>query len=402
MSKRNVCIVGLGHVGLPLAAVLAERGYDVVGVDTDPARRAHLTGNAPGAGEPELDELLRQARERGRLRAAESPCPAGVFLICVPTPVTAERAPDLSALRDALEAVAAQAAGGDLVLVVSTCPPGTTDGLAAEVFEQTGLRPEADVFLAYAPERVFPGNAVAEIRHNDRVVGGIGPASTEAAARFLATLTDGRVRTTRARTAELVKLAENAHRDVEIAFANELQRICDQLGQDVHEVRRLANEHPRVRIATPGAGVGGPCVPVDPWFVAAAAPEHAALVRAARGVNDSQPRWVAERVRAALRDRPGGAVAVLGLSYKADTGGLRDSPALAVAHELGRTLEGEVLAADPFVDSAEGLTLLPADEAVRRADVVAILVAHSAFRTLDRVLLANREVFDFCGVLGDR
>jgi UDP-N-acetyl-D-mannosaminuronic acid dehydrogenase len=405
----RVCVVGLGYVGLPTAAMLAAGGHEVLGCDLSPAvAHAVNEGRAPFH-ETGLDRLLGEAVRSGRLRAATVPSPAEFFVIAVPTPLGPGHRADLSCVEAAVDAIAPLLRPGDTVALESTCPVGTTERLAARIAAaRPDLRvprrgapvPEGCIHLAHCPERVLPGQALRELVENDRLIGGL----TEACARRAATFYQGFIRgqaiLCEARMAELVKLAENAHRDVNIAFANELAGLCEQAGLDPWQAIALANRHPRVAILRPGAGVGGHCIAVDPWFLAELAPEAAPLIRAARGVNGAKPGQVAARIRAAAARFRAPVVACLGLAYKPDVGDLRESPALAILRDL-QAAGITVLASDPCVAPPPGVTLLDAAEAVAQADIVALLVAHTAFRGLDRAVLAEKVVIDAVGLLAE-
>lgn len=385
---QPICVVGLGRVGLPTAALAAGAGREVVGVDRDPAVLRAISLGQVGAAEPGLRERVGTALASGRLRLAERPEPASAYLICVPTPLTDGRAPDLRPVEAALAAVAEVAPPGAVVVLESTVPVGTTDRLAAEVRARCpGLR------MACAPERVLPGDALREIAENPRVIGGVDRESAEAAADLVGAWVRGPIRRTDARTAELVKLLENACRDVELALAHTVVGTARALGAEPFEVLELVRQHPRVRLLQPGPGVGGHCLPIDPWFLVDAVPEATGLFRAARLVNDGVPAEVLDAIERAVP--PGGQVAVLGVAYKPDTDDLRESPALAVAHALARTRE--VVVCDPLVGPLPGLRSVDLDEALR-APVVALLVPHRAFGDL-RVKLAGRTVIDPTGTL---
>ena len=399
----TVCVHGLGHIGLPTAAMLAAAGHDVVGCDTNPAVVAQVSAGRAGFREPGLDALLARALRDGRLRAQPMPTPAAFHLIAVPTPCLAGQLPDLRCVEAAIDALAPLLRVGDTVILESTVPVGTTEALAARL---RSLRPDlnvpGEVAIAYCPERVLPGRILDELVKNDRVVGGLTPACAAAAAGLYRGFVRGEVILADARMAELVKLAENAFRDVNIAFANELSLLCDRLGVDARRAIALANRHPRVDVLQPGAGVGGHCIPIDPWFLAAAAPEEARLIRTARAVNDDIPRRIAQRLRVAAARFDAPRIACLGLAYKPDVGDLRESPALAIVADLLR--DGlDVILADPFVAalpaSLHGAAWMDAAEAVAAADIVAILVAHTPYRALDPALFAGKVVLDPAGLL---
>ncbi len=407
----DVSVIGLGHIGLPMAAMLAEAGHRVFGCDIAEAVVARVNAGRAGFHEPGLDELLARAVAFGRLRAGTRPEPADFHLIAVPTPLGAGQLADLSAVGAAAVAVAPVLRPGDTVILESTVPVGTTEALGRQLallrpdlnFPERGMpAPPGCVHVAHCPERVMPGRTLQELVHNDRVVGGLGLDCAARAVEAYRGVVRGAAVLVDSRMAELVKLAENAFRDVNIAFANELAALCGRLGLDVRDAIGLANRHPRVQVLDPGIGVGGHCIPVDPWFLAEAAPEEARLIRAARQVNDATPHRIAGLVRDAAARVTAPRVACLGLAYKPDVGDLRESPAVVVAQDLLR--EGIALrVSDPFVaalpDSLQGAVLCDAADAVADADVVAILVAHSAWRALDPGLFQGKAVVDPVGVL---
>jgi len=403
-SAYDVCVLGLGYVGLPTAAVLATVGRRVAGVDlrrdildTINAGRIHIV-------EPELDALVRAAVAAGTLRAVPEPVPARAFLICVPTPITRDNLPDLSFVESAARALVPALRPGSLVVLESTVPPGTLRDLVAPIVAASGLVPGRDVFLAHAPERVLPGAVLREVVENERIVGGLTDACTARAAEFYEGFVRGAVHRSGAEVAELTKLAENAFRDVNVAFANELANVCARLGLDVWEVIRLANRHPRVQILRPGPGVGGHCIAVDPWFIAAAAPQDTPLIQAARRVNDERPARVLAQVRhlAARLRRP--KIACLGLAYKPDIDDLRESPALHVARDLAAEPDLDLMLVEPHLQSSPiaGAPLVTLEHALASADIVVILVAHRQFRHLRPEHLLRLMVVDPVGLLASR
>ncbi|MGK7868353.1 UDP-N-acetyl-D-mannosamine dehydrogenase [Falsiroseomonas sp. E2-1-a20] len=414
----DVCVMGLGYVGLPAAAMLASRGHRVVGCDTDPRVVAAVAAGQAHFREPDLDMLLAAALTTGRLRAQGVPAPAGVFVIAVPTPLGPGNRPDLSRVTMAVAAIAPLLRPGDLVLLESTCPVGTTEALAAQiaagrpdlVLPRRGApAPAGCVHLAHCPERVLPGSMLRELVANDRIIGGLTPDCAERARAIYASFVTGRCWLTDSRTAELAKLAENAFRDVNIAFANELAAVCEGLEVDPWAAIALANRHPRVAILQPGAGVGGHCIAVDPWFLADAAPDQARLIRTARAVNDARPGQVAAQVRALARGVAEPVVACLGLTYKADVEDLRGSPALAIAEELSRDGTLSLLCCDPLLPALPpplagrtNVALAGVEAALARADILAILVPHRAFREIDPARLRRRPVVDAVGLLAQR
>lgn len=399
--EKKVCVVGLGYIGLPTAAVLASRGYDVHGVEVNHDAAQVINSGRAHIVEPELDILVRAAVETDRLRAHPAPAQADVFMLCVPTPLTAERAPDLSYVRSATESICSYLREGNLVILESTSPPGTTEMVADIVHEKTDLE-RGQVKFAHAPERVLPGKILREVVENDRIIGGVDEVSTRAAADFYATFVSGTLHCTSARTAETVKLAENAFRDVNIAFANELSMLCHDLKLDVWELIRLANRHPRVQILSPGPGVGGHCIAVDPWFLVNAAPSATPLMRQARLVNEHKPEWVVERVKKRAERLKKPRIACLGLAYKPDIDDLRESPALAIVRELGKIGDASLRVVEPNITSHPEFELVSLDQALEGADIVLILVGHRQFKTMPPQLLEEKIVFDTCGVLQAR
>jgi UDP-N-acetyl-D-mannosaminuronic acid dehydrogenase len=415
MHIPTVAVIGLGYIGLPTATVLAMHGADVVGVDVDAATVDTVNrGEAPFV-EPGLATRLRRAVEQGQLRAETKTPHADVYVIAVPTPSRGrDHVPDLSCVDAAVDSVLPRLVGGELILLESTSPPGTTQRIGDRVLAErpdlsldgAGGRPA--VHVAHCPERVLPGRIMTEIVENDRVVGGLTRAAAERARDLYATFCRGEILLTEARTAELTKLVENSYRDVNIAFANELAAVSARLGVDVWELIELANHHPRVDILQPGPGVGGHCIAVDPWFVVAAAPAEATLIRAAREINDATPERVVERVLAAVpgRDRP--RVALLGLTFKADVDDLRGSPACQVARRVADALpHAQIDVVEPNVDELP--TALAAHPHVRLralyravddADVVVVLVDHAEFRAADRsrLRLTDKVVVDTRGI----
>ena len=411
-TANSVCIVGLGYVGLPTAALLAAGGMEVLGVDVDLQRVDAVNAGESPISEPGLTESVAGAVASGRLRAGREPEAAGAFIIAVPTPIDSDRNPDLSALHGAVESLAPQLRVGNLVVVESTSPVGSTEAVSARLAE---LRPDlsfphalgddSDVRVAYCPERVLPGNALAELVENDRVIGGVSASCAEAARGLYETFVEGECHLADARTAEMVKLAENAFRDVNIAFANELSVVCDALGVDPWAMISLANRHPRVDILQPGPGVGGHCIPVDPWFIVNSEPERTPLIQAARMVNDLKPEWVARRVAEMCSGLGRPVVACLGLAYKSDTDDLRESPAIAVIRSLRRVFEGTILVVEPHVEALpeelrgdRAMELVELREALDAADVAVLLTDHRSFLEIDPGSLEGKRVLDSRGV----
>jgi UDP-N-acetyl-D-mannosaminuronic acid dehydrogenase len=411
MEFETVSVVGLGYIGLPTAAAFAARRKHVIGVDVNQHAVDTINKGAIHIVEPELDMLVHAAVTQGYLRATTVPEPADAFLIAVPTPFADGFRPDLSYIEAASRAVAPVLKKGDLVVLESTSPVGATEQMAAWMEE---LRPDltfpqqagenSDIRIAHCPERVLPGHVIRELVENDRVIGGMTPRCGELARELYQSFVRGECILTDARTAEMCKLTENSFRDVNIAFANELSVICDELDINVWQLIRLANRHPRVSILQPGPGVGGHCIAVDPWFIVDSAPEHARLIRTARTVNDDKPHYVIDRVERAASRFKDPVIACLGLAFKANIDDLRESPALGITHALAERFAGQVVAVEPNIrklpETLEGkVKLRELNEALAEADVVVILVDHAQFKRVDPVRLQAKVVIDTRGLL---
>jgi UDP-N-acetyl-D-mannosaminuronic acid dehydrogenase len=410
---HQVAVIGLGYIGLPTAALLASFGWGVCGVDV--SQKVVDTVNAGGVHieERDLDKLVHDAITAQTLVASTEVPTASFYMIAVPTPLGPDNAPDISYVEAAARAIAPKILPGACVIVESTSPVGTTERVAQIIAQlrpdlivpHDGCTDEADIALAYCPERVLPGRIVNELVHNDRVIGGVTPACAERAAVLYTSFVKGDCFYTTARIAETVKLVENSFRDVNIAFANELSMIADVIGVDVWDVIRLANRHPRVNILQPGPGVGGHCIAVDPWFLVAGAPQAARLVRTAREVNDHKAVHTENRIRALLGAAPDGKVALLGLAFKPDIDDFRESPALEIAEALSHTHGNRILVVEPFADQLPkaladtGAELVTLDAGLRQAEIVVVLVDHTAFRHLTPHELAGKLVFDTRGML---
>jgi UDP-N-acetyl-D-mannosaminuronic acid dehydrogenase len=398
IRKGTICISGLGYIGLPTAALLANCGYQVHGVDVVPHVVDTINRGEIHIIEPDLDAFVQAAVHSGHLRASLQPGEADVFMIAVPTPFHEDHSPDISYVLAAGRAISPYLKPGNLVILESTSPVGTTERLQQEM-KASGVEVDS-LFFAYCPERVLPGHVMKELIENDRIVGGLNTESTAKVSAFYKTFVKGDVLETNARTAEMCKLTENASRDSGIAFANELSIICDELGIDVWELIRLANKHPRVNILKPGTGVGGHCIAVDPWFIVSQAPEKAKLIRTAREVNNYKTHWVIEKIKnARLKFRLDYGhepkVACLGLAFKADIDDLRESPAVEVVEELVK--EGlNCLVVEPNVNSHSSLPLMNLKDAADQADIVAILVGHSAFHSVN--FSPDVVILDFVGL----
>ncbi len=398
-GKSKLCVLGLGYIGLPTASMFAVSGYDVVGVDPSPRVQQALHAGRLHIEEPDLETLVSAAINSGRLRVQTAPEPADVFIIAVPTPfVEATRGADLRYVEQAAEGLLPYLRRGNLVILESTVPPGTTRDVLAPILARSGLVPGRDLHVAHCPERVLPGRILLELVQNDRLAGGLSPACADHAGELYESFVKGAVIRTDATTAEMAKVMENTFRDVNVALANEFALIAEQVGVSVWEAIDLANRHPRVNVLRPGPGVGGHCIAVDPWFLVQAAPAASRLIRTAREVNDDMPGHVLERLRAIAQ--PPAAIAILGLAYKANVDDVRESPALRVA-ERAVELGFEVRLCDPHV--AQGAhplpaPLLPLEQAIRDAEAVLLLVDHDAFTELDvdlvGALVKRRQLLD--------
>lgn len=397
--SMKICVIGLGYIGLPTASLLGTKGFDVFGVDTSREVVDTINEGRIHIVEPDLDILVKSAVQSGRLSAGMEPRESDVFILAVPTPFKEGNKPDLSFVEAATRMIAPCIKAGDLVILESTSPVGTTDGVVAKILEEAGHNLEKDVFVAHCPERVLPGRILVELVENDRIVGGINSASTEKAVEFYRTFVRGEVLTTDSRTAEMAKLTENSFRDVNIAFANELSLICDKEGISVWELISLANRHPRVNILQPGPGVGGHCIAVDPWFIVSRAPELARLIRTAREVNDHKPNWIIEKVKINADKFKRPVIGCLGLAFKADVDDLRESPAVEIARKLMQENVGEILIAEPNLAEHEEFNLLAYEEVVSKSDIVLLLVDHKQFRRLKVADLKEKILIDTRGVI---
>ncbi|WP_460272905.1 UDP-N-acetyl-D-mannosamine dehydrogenase [Celeribacter sp. ULVN23_4] len=396
---KKINIIGLGYIGLPTAAIFASSGVAVHGVEINPQTVETINAGDVHIVEPDLDHVVRATVRDGSLKAATTPSAADAFLIAVPTPFLKEGLKaDLSYVRAAAKSIAPHLAKGNLIVLESTSPIGTTDQMAQWLAEE---RPDlsfpqqageaADVMIAYCPERVLPGHVMRELIENDRIIGGMTARCARRATELYRIFVTGQCIPTHARTAEFTKLAENSYRDTNIAFANELSLICAQLGVDVWELIALANRHPRVNILQPGPGVGGHCIAVDPWFIVSSAPDTARLIRTARDVNDSKPVWVIDQIRKAsetlaLKDRKP-RVACLGLAFKPDIDDLRESPALGIVETLCASDAFELWVSEPNISALPSslvgkAQLTEATAAIKVADIIVLLVDHSPFKVL--------------------
>jgi UDP-N-acetyl-D-mannosaminuronic acid dehydrogenase len=405
MQKKTVCVIGLGYIGLPTAALLASNGYDVVGVDLNAHAVDTINQGRIHIVEPDLDTFVREAVTAGRLKAFTTPQQADIYMVCVPTPFHEGEGipqPNIDYVLAATRSIAGFVKPGDLIILESTSPVGTTAAMA-DVLAQAGVD-VGRISMAYCPVRVLPGKIMTELVENDRVVGGLTEAATHAVSTFYRTFVRGAVLETDAQTAEMCKLTENSFRDVNIAFANELSMICAKEGINVWNLIQLANRHPRVNILQPGAGVGGHCIAVDPWFIVARDPENARLIRAGREVNNHKTVWSIDQIKIAAADvtaRTGrkAKIACLGLAFKPDIDDLRESPAVHIAASL-QDLGYDIVAVEPNIERHDDFTTVGLEEALGTADVVAVLVKHRQFTDpVVKTRLAALKPLDFCGAL---
>lgn len=410
MVKKKICVIGLGYIGLPTSALLANRGYDVHGVDVVQSVVDIINQGKIHIVEPELDTFVKAAVNSGKLKADTKPTNADIFIIAVPTPFHDGFVPNIDYVVSATKAIAPYVQEGSIVILESTSPVGTT-----ELVEETLLKERPDLFeidnstfkiqhsklfTAHCPERVLPGHIMRELVENDRIVGGTTPEATKITAEFYREFVAGEVLETDAKTAEMAKLTENSFRDTNIAFANELSMLCDKFSINVWELIKLANRHPRVNILQPGAGVGGHCIAVDPWFIVHAGGETAKLIKTSREVNNYKTEWVIEKIKNAVlkfenENGRKAKVACMGLAFKPDVDDLRESPALYITRRL--KADGlDILAVEPNIETHKEFEIVNYKEALEKADIVTFLVSHKEFKKLETVI-----ELDFCGVLNN-
>ncbi len=416
-QKPQVCVVGLGYIGLPTAAIIARSGCPVLGLDVTQHVVDTINRGEIHIEEVDLDGLVQGVVQRGLLRASTQIEPADVFVIAVPTPFAKDghHTPDVSYVQAAASEVAGVLKPGDVVILESTSPVGTTDAMRDLM---AGLRPDLkfpgltretpDVSIAYCPERVLPGRILEELTNNDRSIGGITPRCARKALAFYKRFVRGTCITTDARSAEMTKLVENAYRDVNIAFANELSIVADRMGLDVWEVIRLANRHPRVNILQPGPGVGGHCIAVDPWFIVASAPDDTPLIRTARGVNDQKMHHVIARATELIEAQPNARIACLGLAFKANIDDFRESPARFVAARIARKYGNRVSIVEPYANALPveftdtGASLIDLDDALETCDLLVVLVDHDVFKVVPLAERSGKVVYDTRGIWPDQ
>lgn len=414
-KKPDVCVLGLGYIGLPTAAVIARTGCKVLGVDVNADIVDTINRGEIHIEEVDLDGLVQGVVARKTLRASVNVEASDVFVIAVPTPFDSDHAPDISYVLNAASSIAAVLKAGDTVIIESTSPVGTTDRVRDLIANRRpdlkvpGTSAETpDIAIAYCPERVLPGRILEELTNNDRSIGGVTPRCARKALTFYKRFVRGECVTTDARSAEMTKLVENAFRDVNIAFANELSMVADHMGLDVWEVIRLANRHPRVNILQPGPGVGGHCIAVDPWFIVHGAPEQTPLIRTARGVNDGKVAHVVARATALIKANPSAKVGCLGLAFKANIDDFRESPAMRVASELAQIFGGRINIVEPYAEKippeleGSGATLIDIDSALLDCDLLITLVDHDAFKAIPLAERAHKIIYDVRGIWPDQ
>lgn len=397
----NVVTIGLGYIGLPTSALMASKGMQVHGVDVNPEVVKTINQGKIHIIEMDLEEAVAKAVKAGKLIADTKPVAADTYLIVVPTPFKGNHEPDISYVESATRAVLPLFKEGDLYIIESTSPIGTTEKMMELIYRE---RPElkGKLHLAYCPERVLPGNVMHELVHNDRVIGGVDEASTEKAINFYRQFVQGELHATSARTAEMCKLTENSSRDVQIAFANELSLICDKADINVWELIRLANKHPRVNILQPGCGVGGHCIAVDPYFITSDFPMESQIIGKAREINNYKSFWVAEQItkaRHAFQLEHGRlpAIALMGLAFKPNIDDLRESPAKYIVQKVLQESQDETyFIVEPNIEDHQVFKITNYNEAVEKADIVALLVAHNEFKELE--FTKHQVVLDYCGV----
>lgn len=380
--NKNICIIGMGYIGLPTAVALANSGYDVTGVDVDKKIINKLNKGEVDINEPSLDSLVKNAVNNGRLKGTLEPKESNIFIICVQTPIDEDKKPDMKYVITAIDSILPYIRKDNIVILESTSPVGTTDEIIKTKVESLGFEVGRDVYIAYCPERVLPGNIMEEIYDNNRIIGGVDKNSALKVKEIYESFTNGHIYITDSKTAEIVKLVENTYRDVNIAFANEVLKICEKLNINVYEVIKYCNKHPRVEILNPGPGVGGHCLPVDPWFLVDKNEDLSTMIKVARNINDSMPTYVfnkIEQITKELKDPK--KIAILGISYKKDIGDIRESSILTLIDIL-KNNKYEVSAFDPYVLNCE-IAENDLDKCIKNSDVLLIGVEHSIFKYLD-------------------
>ena len=379
----KICVIGLGYIGLPTAAMFASSGHTVVGFDVNKKVIEALNQGKVIIEEPYLEEMVEKAVKQGNLRASDKPEEADAFIICVPTPILPDKSPDLSYVESGVKVIIPYLKKGNIVILESTSPPGTTRDFMGSILKESGFDPEEDLYIAYCPERVLPGKILKELRENSRVVGGINEKSAEVVKNLYKSFVEGEIYTSDATTAEMCKLMENTYRDVNIALANELAMLCEKMGVNAWDVIRFANKHPRVNLHMPGPGVGGHCIAVDPWFIVSNQPETAKIINLARNTNDGMPHYVFEKIKNLTSDVDGvRKVCILGVTYKPDVDDMRESPIIELIHLLKEDKIFETVVVDSHVDY-EGSKDRNLYDAAEGAHLVVLAVNHNEFKNVD-------------------
>jgi len=407
--KTKVTVFGLGYIGLPTAGILAENGFEVLGIDVEKSVVESINSGKVHISEPDLNDLIAKNVNNGNLRASTEPIESDVFIIAVPTPFKCSEKenkhnlpePDLKYIFQVINSISRVLKKNNLIILESTSPIGTTKKIQSEIIKSTGFDKD-DCKIAYCPERVIPGNILKELVNNDRVVGGVNKSSTELAKKFYSGFCKGNIFTTDSNTAEMVKLSENAYRDVNIAFANELSIICENKDINVRELIKIANCHPRVNILNPGAGVGGHCIAIDPWFIAWDQPENTPLIQTSRKVNNQKTEWIIKKIKSYIISFKKNIsrepiVGIMGLAFKADCDDLRESPALKIFQTLKDQFPN-IYPCDPYVNPKNiNFEIFDREFVINKSDLLVFLVSHSAFADLN---IKSKRVIDICGILG--
>ena len=400
---NSCCVVGLGYIGLPTAALFSMKGYGVLGVDINLDIVNSVNKGVSPIGEPSLQDVIKKVVNKGSLKASTKPCYSDIFVIAVPTPIKKHKnlpQPNLKFLEDAIESIIPFLKKGNIIIIESTSPVGTTKKLFSKIIEKTNLK-EDQIYMAYCPERVLPGRIMIEISTNKRIIGGINDNSSSKVRKIYNKLCESEIFVTDSETAELVKLAENSYRDLNIAFANELSIISSKLGIDVNEVINFTNHHPRVNILRPGCGVGGHCIALDPWFLISQFPEDTQIMQMSRKVNTYKTEWTIneinnfiEKQKVEIQNNP--AIGVFGLTFKANVNDLRESPALKIAKELSK--KNKTFFCDPCISESSDLVTYSIEETLYNSDILVFLVAHNDFKRID---ISGKKFLDFCGIFDE-
>lgn len=400
---NSCCVVGLGYIGLPTAALFSMKGYSVLGVDINLDIVNSVNKGVSPIGEPSLQDVIKKVVNKGSLKASTKPYYSDIFVIAVPTPIKKHKnlpKPNLKFLEDAIESIIPFLKKGNIIIIESTSPVGTTKKLFSKIIEKTNLK-EDQIYMAYCPERVLPGRIMIEISTNKRIIGGINDNSSSKIRKIYNKLCESEIFVTGSETAELVKLAENSYRDLNIAFANELSIISSKLGLDVNEVINFTNHHPRVNILRPGCGVGGHCIALDPWFLISQFPEDTQIMQMSRKVNTYKTEWTIneinnciEKQKVEKQNNP--AIGVFGLTFKANVNDLRESPALKIAKELSK--KNKTFFCDPCISESSDLVTYSIEETLYNSDILVFLVAHNEFKSID---ISGKKFLDFCGLFDE-